>query len=372
MFLNNTHGSNFDDCARYFYWSRETPILGGPGGLTTKWIDDNLAWGQIVHVSLAELYAERGPAESFELGREYCLTEPQINFEGMSFDEKNKWLDHLEWIERIIYAYDKYRADADDFSIIQLESEGCVVLGEVCYVCGEPYPVLDGPEQIDFHRCTKCRAEVHHWVFRIDMEVNRNGRSYIVDHKTTRSASDTYLASWHTSHQLLGYSYGVKKYSGRDIRGYGVNIIRKLKSIGSDKSDTRVCPDCRNGSRKKLTCEPCGYSGRVKRDTQPSDSPFQREWEGYSDADGERFVLHRLSTIERIKSERERFKTEPEIAWPMNHKRCYAYNRPCAFIKLCHRTSTDWHNPPIELLDNLQPNPVDYVNAKAMAKEEME
>jgi hypothetical protein len=293
----------------------------------------------------------------------------------MDFDEKNKWLDHLEWIERIIHAYDKYRV-SDDFSIIQLESEGCVVLGEICYSCGTPYPVLDGPDQISYLRCSNCNAEVHHWVFRIDMEVNRNGKSYIVDHKTTKSASDAYLAGWHTSHQLIGYSYGVKKYSGRDIRGWGVNIIRKLKGIGCAESNTKQCPSCRNGSKKRLSCPPvtnggCGGSGRVDRDSKPSDSPFQREWEGYDDSTGERFVLHRLNTIERIRAERDRFEDEPEVAWPMNHKRCYAYNKACPFLKLCHRTSTDWHNPPVELLDNFIPNGEDYVNVKEMAREEM-
>jgi hypothetical protein len=81
--------------------------------------------------------------------------------------------------------------------------------------------------------------------------------------------------------------------------------------------------------------------------------------------------LHRLNTIERIRAERDRFEDEPEVAWPMNHKRCYAYNKPCPFLKLDHRTSTDWHNPPIELLDNFIPNGEDYVNVKEMAREEM-
>jgi hypothetical protein len=330
---------------------------------------------------LADLYAGASAAESFEAGRKYCLSGPEVNFEGMDYDEKNKWLDHLEWIERIIHAYDKHRHETDDFSVIQLESEGCVVLGEICYQCGIPYPVLDGPEQISFLRCGNCSAEVHHWVFRIDMEVNRNDKSYIVDHKTSKSASDSYLAGWHTSHQLIGYSYGVKKYSGRDIRGWGVNIIKKLKSVGLPGNDTKQCPRCRNGSKKRLSCpspdsrpgQPtgCGGTGRVVRESSPDNGAFLREWEGYDDSVGERFVLHRLNTIERIRAERERFDTEPEIAWPMNHNKCYSYNKPCPFIKLCHRTSTDWHNPPIELMDNLSPNGEDYVNVKQLAREEM-
>lgn len=373
MYLNNTSASQAESCLRKHYWMRETHALGGLG-LQSPWIDDNLVFGQVVHIGLASLYQGASVSQAQKEAKDYFYNDA-VPFDAMAWDDKNKWLEHLEWIDRILSEYNKYRKDVDEFTVVEIENEGCVTLGEICYKCGEPYPSMSGTEFETFFECPKCAAEVHHWVFRtdlvVDKDIQKGTAKYVIDHKTTKSASDNYLASWHNSFQLWGYCYGYAKYTGNSVRGYGINIIRKLKSIGLERKDTKQCPTCRNGKHKRVGCETCKSAGTVARDATTSDQPFTREWASFNEEHAERFVRQRLNTIERIVNERERFKTEPDVAWPMNPNECYNMGK-CPFIKLCYGGDPErWWEPPTSLLDTYEARDADYVNVRQMAREEM-
>ena len=291
----------------------------------------------------------------------------------MYFEDRNKWAEHFDWIGRIMSAYLPYAQEKDDFTTIQIEAEGCVVLGEICYRCGKAYPETEDPEQLLL--CPSCATEVNHWVFRVDMAVNRGEHHptvQIIDHKTTSSLGDNYLLQWHNSFQMWGYCYGYAKRSGLKVSGYLVNIIRKLKSIGQEESTTKTCPDCRNGVKKRLSCGTCLSTGKVEKEVKGDDVPFVREEDSWNDYKKEIFVRNRLNTVTRILDEKERFKHEPDAAWPMNPKSCFKMGR-CAFWKLCYTPNDPekWYEPTDDQLINFELKQPDYVTVKQMAREEM-
>ena len=194
-----------------------------------------------------------------------------------------------------------------------------------------------------------------------------------MDHKTAKSASDLYIASWDTSMQQYGYCYGYSKATGMEVSGYRMNIIRKLKTIGTPQQTTKNCPTCRNGKKKKQSCMDCNMTGRVEKENNPSDQPFQRPpTYDYNDERRERFIRQRIGTIRRILLERIIFKDHPDEAWPMNPKACYTYGK-CAFLKLCWEGDPEkWYEPNDLLLDKFNPKGEDYVTVRQMAKEEMQ
>lgn len=327
MFLNNSQAEEFEDCARKRFWSRE---FNGRG-LQTTWRDDNLDFGTIVHIGLGAFYAG-DPSYSnkaIEGAREL------LDFKNLFYEDQSKWADHFNWIDRILKAYEPWAKANDDFTAIQIEAEGCVVLGEICHRCGEPYEEVEDPEKLLL--CPGCATEVHHWVFRIDLAVNKgehNPSVNIVDHKTTGSLGENYLLGWHNSLQLWGYCYGYQKMSGMEVSGYFVNIIRKLKGIGIVESAEKNCPECHNGVKKRLGCMNCKATGKVERIIE-DDQPFVREYEAWNGYKQEIFTRQRVNTIERILDERERFEYEPDVAWPMNPKACFKMGR-CPFWRLCY------------------------------------
>jgi len=368
MYLNNSRADEFGNCNRRFFWNQE---FGGTG-LTTKWTDENLAIGTIVHAGLAALYAGKDlPYVAAEMATELKTMFP--NWEQLAFDTKNQWIDNMDFVNRLVRTYSEEQIPKDDFVVLQVETPFAVVLGEICYKCGEPYPQIQTPVTGPFFDvCAECGAAVHHWVGRIDMAVNRRGGLKIVDHKTAKSVSDNYLASWHTSMQLVGYAYGYGKALGTAVTGYGVNILRKLKTVGTERQHFKQCPACRNGKKKRLSCGECNFTGKVEKEDDPSANPFQREWCSLAPEDLERFKLNRLRVIEDIGTERERFRVEPEAAFPMNPKACYNMGR-CPFIDLCHRADpVTWYEPPEHLLQNFDPRQPDYVkDIEQMQTEEM-
>lgn len=369
MYLNNSRADEFINCNRRSFWNQE---FRGTG-LTTQWVDENLAIGTIVHAGLAELYVppDGGSIEAASRAMDAEFAKIFPNFEELAFDTKNDWLDNMDFVRRLVRTYEEEAKPSDDFVVLQVETPFCVVLGEMCYKCGEPYPT-DPDRTVFRNECVKCEATIHHWIGRIDMAINRGGGLKIVDHKTAKSVSDNYLASWHHSMQLAGYSYGYGKALGTPVTGYGVNILRKLKTVGTPRQHFKQCPTCRNGKNKRLTCDPCNATGKVAKENDSSESPFQREWCSIEPEGIERFKLNRLRTIEDIETERERFKCEPEAAFPMNPKACYNMGK-CPFIALCHRGDpVTWYEPPEHLLQNFDPRPDDYVrDIEKMQTEEM-
>ena len=286
-------------------------------------------------------------------------------WDELAFDTKNQWLDNMDFVRRLVRTYEEEALPHDDFVVLQVETPFCVILGERCYECGASYQKQEGS-------VCGCGAKVHHWIGRIDMAVNRGGGLKIVDHKTAKSVSDSYLESWHRSMQLVGYAYGYGKALGTPVTGYGVNILRKLKTVGTERQHFKRCPDCHNGKHKRLTCDGCRGAGKVPKENDPSENPFQREWCSFGPEDVDRFILNRLRVIENIETERERFREEPEASFPMNQKACYNMGK-CPFIPLCYGGDPiEWYNPPAHLLQPFKTRKPDYVrDIEKMQKEEL-
>ncbi len=197
-----------------------------------------------------------------------------------------------------------------------------------------------------------------------------------MDHKTAKSASDLYLASWDTSMQQWGYCYGYSKATGMEVSGYKMNIIRKLKTIGTPQQTLKNCPVCNNRTKKAPTRQNCLYcemTGKIEKENNPSDQPFQRpDAYDYNDERRERFIRQRVGTIRRILAERKLFKKHPDEAWPMNPKACYTYGK-CAFLKLCYEGDPEkWYEPGDVLLDKYRAKGEDYVSVRQLAREEMQ
>lgn len=358
MYLNNSRCSTAEDCLRKYFLSYEFRGFGIKGHR----LDENLAFGSLIHYALAQLYAGRDPGASCTAAK--IEWEREYNFDDLPFDEKNEWLEHFAWAERIIREYAKFIETADDFEVLQIETEGSVQLGEICYSCGKEYQPL-------MPACIFCGAEVHNYVFRADLAVAKQGGIYVIDHKTTKSTSDNYLTSWHYSPQLYGYAYGYGKALGTDVSGYGVNIIRKLKTVGLEDASLKQCPDCRGGSRKRLSCTLCNGRGKVERAQKPSDRAFLREWEPFDQQKAEHFVRMRLRTAESICTERDRFSAEPDAAWPMNPQNCFKMGR-CPFVKLCWEgDASRWWEPDGDMLESYEEKTEDYVSMREMVREDM-
>lgn len=366
MFLNNSNAEEAEDCLRKRFWSKEYNSTG----LQSVYKDDNLEFGTLVHLGLGAFYS----GDSNFVDTTKRAAREHLKLDTLYFDDRNKWIDHIDWIGRILTAYEPWAKANDDFVPIQIETEGCVVLGEICYLCGDPYPCTDEPEKLLV--CPSCEIEIHHWVFRIDMAVNKGEHApkiNIVDHKTTSSLGENYLLGWHNSLQLWGYCYGFAKQSGLEVGGYFVNILRKLKSIGELENPEKACPACKNGVRKRVGCLTCNGAGKVPREVK-DDVPFVREYEPWNEYKSEIFVRQRVNIANRILQERKLFKDERtrDEAWPMNPKACFKMGR-CPFWKLCYtpRDPEKWYEPEEEQLANFEPRPPDYVSIKQLAREEM-
>lgn len=372
MFLNNSSAETYENCMRKGFWTREFTGMGGPGGIEPMYINENLMFGVMVHAMLAQLYAGKPVHEAIELGWDEFKLE--YDFDALDYDDQNKWQENYEWAGRLMQEYDIWRMENDDFQPLQVEAEGCVVLGEECYRCGVEYPETAVPAELTV--CAACNAEVHHWVFRTDLVIADGNYIEVMDHKTAKSASDLYLQSWDSSFQQAGYCYGYSKATGMEVTGYRMNIIRKLKTVGTPQQTTKNCPVCNNRTKKAPTrqnCQTCDMTGKVEKENNPSDTPFQRPpTYDYNDHKRELFIRQRVGTIRRILAERELFKESPDEAWPMNPKACFTYGK-CPFLTLCYGgTPATWYEPGDILLDRFKAKGDDYVTVREMAKEEMQ
>lgn len=372
MFLNNSSAETYENCWRKGYWSREFMGLGGPGGIEPQYLNENLLFGILVHAMLAQLYAGKVVSEAIELGWEEFKN--GVDFDEFDYEDQNKWQENYEWAGRIMQEYDIWRMEHDDFQPLQIEAEGCVVLGEECYRCGAEYPESERPDALT--SCSTCGAEVHHWVFRTDLVIADGNYVEVMDHKTAKSASALYLDSWDSSFQQWGYCYGYSKATGMEVSRYKMNIIRKLKTIGTPQQTTKNCPTCNNRTKKapiRMGCLTCEGTGKVEKENNPADQPFQRpETYDYNDERRELFIRQRVGTIRRILAERELFKSNPDEAWPMNPKACFTYGK-CPFHRLCYGGDPGkWYKPGDVLLDKYNPKDEDYVSVRQMAREEMQ
>jgi hypothetical protein len=385
MHINSSRLSTFNTCKRKFYWE----YVHGGHGLRPTYPNDKLVWGILAHEGLAALYKGQSLGQAMAYVRDYAM-EKELPWDALTADEKNFWLDQIEWINQTLKVYDPWRKEHDKFQVLEVESEGECVVGEVCYECGAEYTKEsreagycvaqvrlegDGGNGVTM----KCRTPLHYFVYRVDLAVNHMGAMKIIDHKTTGSASSNYMQSWDHSFQLALYTYGYKKaLQGDDpdppeIGGYGMNIIKKLKTIGEEAPLTKKCPECNQGKRKQPHCTFCERTGVVPRAPQKRDEPFIRLWPPYNNDKEVRMIMQRLLSIQEIERQAERFESEPEASYPMNDRACF-FPTKCPFWKLCYEGDPiKWQAPSQPLIEacRLQPQKEDYVTQRAMIREEM-
>ena len=368
MLINATRLDTFQKCQRLYFWTSLFDLGGNSPGIRPQYFNDAQKLGEIVHLGLAQYYRK----QEVKLYREEALK--ALDFDALPWDRRNHWLDRLDWVDRLLGEYGKWAAKEDDFEVIDVETAGFVALGEVCWSCNRPHAVEDAPGA-----CPSCNAPIHRLAFITDLLVEREGRLTVIDHKTTKSASAPYLTSWHYSMQLWGYAYGRNKrhqdplLPPESVTGYGVNILRKLETVGTPAQTHKQCPDCHNGAKKKVTCLTCGAAGTVRKENNPSEQPFQREWESFTPQKAEFFVNSRLKTIWQIENQAELFKIAPEDSYPMNTTHCFTYG-VCPMLQLCWgwglRNPKKWHEPPIEMLHEFDPQPDNYMTPHQLLAEE--
>jgi len=366
MLINSSRLDQFQKCNRLYYWTNLFDLGGNSPGVRPQRPNNELQTGVIVHIGAANFYRGK-PIKAY---REEALQ--VLDFDALTWDERNYWLDRFEWVDRLLGEYEIWAGEQDDFEVVDVEQPFFVTLGEICYSCGQPYSAAD--TQGLFSRCEACLSDIHRLAGMTDLLVRHNDRLKVIDHKTAKSTSESYLTSWLHSLQLWGYAYGRQKATGEPVVGYAVNILRKLETVGLPQQTTKQCPDCRNGVRKKLSCSTCAGEGRVEKENNPSDTPFVRVWEKFDGPRAELLVRARLRTIQDIKREEEHFESEPDAAYPMNTTHCFTYG-VCPMLKLCWHWGLDhpekWYEPPIELLDQFDPQPDDYLTTERLLLEEM-
>ena len=378
MNINHSRAKTFHSCPRKYFWLYEFDGTGleydKEQGLTEG--RKKMVIGSMVHAGLAALYSECSLAEA-HVQAEECLRKEVTNIPP---EDQEDWDDATDMVRRMLTEYAEVQMPLDDFSPIveNIETEFRVQLGENCWKCGHSYskPYISAgfspyETKQDGVACPKCLTQIHYLVGIVDLPINRDGQIKVMDHKTAGSVSDLFLESWHYSQQLIGYAYGYGKAMGQKIKGYEVNILRKLKTIGTEKRTHKQCPSCKNGKIKKLSCDLCNGEGKVEREPEKVTSPFQREKVTIGDTDIERFIHNRLQTVRKILHERMVFQTDPKDSWPMNPESCFTYGK-CPFLMACHSTSPEkWFNPSMENLSRFVQRKPDYVDTKDMIREEV-
>lgn len=322
MKLSNNKCNSWQDCNRRQYWEYE--FCGG--GIQPRGYEESLADGTAIHAGLEAIYSGKDEKQMRLAIRDSYLSEVG-DLEQYAREKVDRIHERIEWGGNLLSAYRMRQVPLDDFVVLQVETEFNVVLGEICHACGEPYAL-----EAEMETCPHCGAEVFLFEGRADLVVSREGLVRVVDHKTAKSVGSDYFARYSHSMQMLGYCYGIGKASGARVRGYGVNVIKKLKTIDPPRIKCKAC--------KGKGCGECFLSGRVGK---PGPELFVRKWVTIGSEDLDRFVLNRLSVARDIASEKQRFASEPEAAYPMNEGACHRFtSRPCPFIPLC------WGGDPVK------------------------
>jgi hypothetical protein len=358
MFLNSSRVGTWNLCKRKYYLEQEYKGTG----LRLETPKDYFHVGLAVHEGLAWLYKGHAAEESVEHARQKYIEMAGAPWNSVCVEE---WMEQANFVARMVGTYAQREEPKDDFTVLGVEQEFVVPLGEVCWNCGREYMFhVFQPTAPTFH-CPSCNAPVHYWVGRSDLDIGRHGKVAILDHKTTSSTpSDDFLSSFANSFQLLGYVYGRGKSSGIHIDEFGVNALQKAATIGTTQSEFKRCPVCRAGKKKVLSCEHCGRTGQVEK--QIKLEPFRRRFFSVVPSDIDRFVLTMHGHIIDIETHK---KMDIDVAWPMNDKACKF--GPCPFRDVCwNGPAKTWYEPAPELLEGLEPRPQDYVDLKQIILEE--
>jgi hypothetical protein len=278
-------------------------------------------------------------------------------------DNIDEFEPNMEMGHRLIDAYLNRDYVLDDFAPVQVESQFVVPIGDTCWCCGADHGWKLGESPPD--ACQNCGADVFNLVGRADLIATRNNRLVVIDHKTATGVGKSTMVGWSHDFGLIGYCYGVSRSTEFNVTQFGVNIIKKLKTVGKD---TKVCTACRNGKRKRLLCDECNQTGHV-----PMDPPkaFYREYFRVTPQDYKMLEINRIRLCTDIVYERERYIKTPETSYPMNCKSCTKYSG-CPFMDICWEGNTDgkWWDIPLSQLVDFNEREPDYVDS--MVKEELE
>lgn len=190
-----------------------------------------LMTGGSVHVGLAGWYASGDP--DIPLGM----------FEGKYRSEtKDFWIgEEQEVVEKEI-EYGKYmlaeyfkQYPTEPWEMARPESKFKVILGEACWKCEEPYAwaqkMIDTTANSELAKlvCPHCGAPVHLLVGTADLVVSWKGHLWIVEHKTTKQGSSTWIESFKRGTQAMAYVYGISKQLNYRIKGLILNYLKKTK-----------------------------------------------------------------------------------------------------------------------------------------------
>ena len=352
MLLNNSRYKEFQECPRKSAIHR---ILR----LESEAKSNELAFGIAMHEGLASIYL----GNSLEQSIMDFIGSYKAEGNPMNLDE---YLPHQAMGQTLLRAYNNRDYCMDDFGVVQVESRFAVILGEECYNCHRKYK--SELYQPDYTMCP-CGMPIFGLAGQADLVVTRRNKYVIVDHKTTASIGKEYLASWGHDFGMIGYCYGTGKALGKPIQRFGMNIIKKLKTV---EKDSKTCPDCRNGSRKKLLCLSCNKTGRVPM--QPPKA-FYREFYTVADQDFRAMIDNRIALGLGIWNQGKMFEGEPgaqrKHLFPMNSTTCHKYGTVCDYIPCCWENNPDnaWWDIPEVLNAHYITAPEDYVDK--LVKEDM-
>ena len=349
MRTNNSRLRTHSNCPRKFYW---TYIHGGTG-IVGQWVDEKLAFGQLIHALLADYYAERDWRNHLSTT---AIAEAVPGHADLPNESWAYWDREIrDWAGRIMTEYEKWASVNDRFSVIQVECEGHTPLGSACHSCGHV-----GTFVIPDHRglsCGECGAEWHELVFKLDLLINYDGSATFMDHKTTSGIGPAYLEKWAYEPQMQGYTLGTRSV-GHPARKFMMNFIRKLKTIGI--AEDKTCPSCKNGAKKKEGCPTCAGVGRVAK--PPVDVPFLQKPYIVVEEALARFEINRIRQCNDIAAQLKVHPSQdPLELWPMRTDACFDYGR-CPYIRLCYSGNPEfWYEPAEELTQTFVPRPKDYV-----------
>jgi hypothetical protein len=361
MLINNSR-CRTASCFRRYYWEYE--FLGT--GIKPEILATPLLDGLAIHAGLAEMYAgSAGYNAAMEIEYRKKVGDKE-NYSASQLDEIDISID---WGGRLLDLYHTEVYLKETRSVLQIETEFCVTLGEVCWRCGDAYNEENLRSSMK-NMCYSCRAEIHHLVGKADLvTLDPKGRVEVDDHKTTGSnISSSYLASWSHSFQLIGYAYGVARATGLDVKRYSINILKK-KTVGTEGFSTKRCEKCKGKGFRilgtKQHCQECDGEGRVPRDKIPT--VFHRETYPVQSYDTARMVHNRIQICNALEAQAELFGLagRQDEAYPMNDRMCHQYNKECPYASLCWGSKVRpdlWWKPTDLQLVGFEQNPPSYVD----------
>ena len=257
MICNNSRVEAYERCPREYYWLY---VYNGTGLTPVRSIPP-LVDGRAIHAGLAEVYTDASLYEAhLALVADYSNQAEKFK---LNAKQRIIFSDKVQWAKDLLSAYVHKVKVSDKWQVLEVETDFNVVLGEICWKCGTPYPVTNEY----FARCTTCSASAHWWVGRADLVVKHEKMLAIVDHKTAASVGSMYLRAWEHAMQLIGYAYGIGKANGTPINLYGINVLKKLVQVTPYQVRCTKCRATGQTGRKghKVLCEKCGGEGTITK-----------------------------------------------------------------------------------------------------------